>query len=99
MFLEPFLSQFWAMKETNNKNLGCLQMTKYLRHAQKLLFLFCAALRNKQKYFDEFSLLWDDTKSMSCPGRAVFAKARNMKSFSRVNSVQMFLLNQFFSRT
>jgi hypothetical protein len=50
-------------------------MKKYLRDAQKLLFLFCAALRNKQKYFDGFSLLWDDTKSTNCQGRVVFAKA------------------------
>ncbi len=37
---------------------------------------------NKQKYFDAFALLWDDTKRSNCPGRAGFAKARYMKSFS-----------------
>jgi hypothetical protein len=81
-FVEPFLSQFWAMKETNNKNSCCSQIKKYLCAAQKLLLLFCAAHWNKQKYFDAFSLLWDDTKSTNCPGRAGFAKARYMKSFS-----------------
>jgi hypothetical protein len=73
------------MKETNNKNLRCSQIKKYLHAAQKLLLLFCAAHRNKQKYFDAFSLLWDDTKSINCPGRAGFAKARYMKSFSIFN--------------
>ncbi len=82
MFLEPRVSQFRAIKETNNKNLCCSQIKKYLRAAQKLLLLFCAAHWNKQKYFDAFSLLWDDTKSTNCPGRADFAKARYMKSFS-----------------
>jgi hypothetical protein len=85
-FLEPRVSQFRAMKETNNKNLCCLQVKKYLRVAQKLLLLFCAAHRNKQKYFDAFSLLWDDTKSTKYPGRAGFAKARYMKSFSKKKS-------------
>ncbi len=55
---------------------------KYFCAAQKSLLLFCAAPRNKQKYFDAFSLLWDDKKSTNSPGRAGFAKARYMKSFS-----------------
>jgi hypothetical protein len=80
--VEPFLSQFWAIKETNNKNLCCSQTQKYFCAAQKSLLLFCAVHWNKQKYFDAFSLLWDDTKSTNCPGRAGFAKARYMKSFS-----------------
>jgi hypothetical protein len=80
--LEPRVSQFGAMKETNNKNSCCLQIKKYLRAAQILLLLFHAVHRNKQKYFNAFSLLWDDTKSTNCPGRAGFAKARYMKSFS-----------------
>jgi hypothetical protein len=83
-FLEPRVSQFWAMKETNIKNLCCSRIIKYFCAAQKLLFLFCAAHWNKQKYFDAFSLLWDDTKSTNCPGRAGFAKARYMKSFSLI---------------
>jgi hypothetical protein len=70
------------MKETNIKNLCCSRIIKYFHAAQKPLFLFRAAHRNKQKYFDAFSLLWDDTKSTNCPGRAGFAKARYMKSFS-----------------
>jgi hypothetical protein len=74
-FLEPRVSQFRAMKETNIKNLCCSRITKYFRAAQKPLFLFRAAHWNKQKYFDAFSLLWDDTKSTNCPGRAGFAKA------------------------
>jgi hypothetical protein len=74
------------MKETNNKNLCCLQIKKYVRAAQKLLLLFRAVHRNKQKYFAAFSLLWDDTKSTNCPGRAGFAKARYMKSFSLIHS-------------
>ncbi len=82
MFLEPRVSQFWAMKETNNKNSCRSHIKKYLRAAQKLLLLFHAAHRNKQKYFNAFSLLWDDTKSTNCPGRMDFAKARYMKSFS-----------------
>jgi hypothetical protein len=81
-FLEPFLSQFRAMKETNNKNSCCSQIQKYFHAAQKSLLLFCAKHRNKQKYFDAFSLLWDDTKKSNCPGRAGFTKARCMKSFS-----------------
>jgi hypothetical protein len=89
-FLEPRVSQFWAMKKTNNKNLCCLQIKKYLRAAQKLLLLFCAARRKKQKYFDAFSLLWDDTKSTKCPGRAGFAKAWYMKSFSTRISTDFF---------
>jgi hypothetical protein len=55
---------------------------KYLCAAQKSPLLFRAALWNKQKYFNAFALLWDDTKSTNCPGRAGFAKARYMKSFS-----------------
>ncbi len=81
-FLEPRVSQFRAMKETNIKNLCCSWTINYFHAAQKPLFLFCAAHRNKQKYFEAFSLLWDDTKSTNCPGRADFAKARYMKSFS-----------------
>ncbi len=69
------------MKETNNKNLCCSQIKKYLRAAQKLLLLFCAGHWNKQKYFDAFSLLWDDTKSTNCPERAGFAKARYEEFF------------------
>ncbi len=80
--MEPRVSQFWAMKETNNKNLCCSWIKKNLHAAQKLLLLFCAAHWNKQKYFNVFSLLWVDTKSTNCPGRAGFAKARYMKSFS-----------------
>jgi hypothetical protein len=81
-FLEPRVSQFGAMKKTNIKNLCCSRIIKYFRAAQKSLLLFCAAHRNKQKYFDAFALLWDDTKRSNCPGRASFAKARYMKSFS-----------------
>ena len=81
-FLEPRVSQYRATKETNNKNECCSQIIKYFPAAQKSLLLFCAAHRNKQKYFDAFALLWDDTKRSNCPGRAGFAKARYMKSFS-----------------
>jgi hypothetical protein len=70
------------MKETNIKNWFCSQKIKYFCAAQKSLLLFCAAHRNKQKYFDAISLLCDDTKSTNCPGRAGFAKARYMKNFS-----------------
>jgi hypothetical protein len=70
------------MKETNNKILSCSQIIKYFCAAQKSLLLFCAAHRNKQKYFNAFALLWDDTKRSNCPGRAGFAEARYTKSFS-----------------
>ncbi len=83
-FLELRVSQFRAMKETNNKNLCCSRIIKYFCAAQISLLLFCAAHWNKQKYFNAFALLWDDTKSTNCPGRAGFAKARYMKSFSFV---------------
>jgi hypothetical protein len=56
-------------------------MIKYFCAAQKSLLLFCAVHWNKQKHFDAFALLWDETKSTNCPGRAGFAKARYMKSF------------------
>jgi hypothetical protein len=82
-FLELRVSQFRAMKETNNKNSCCSGMMKYFRAAQKSPLLFCAAHQNKQKYFNAFSLLWDDTKRSNCPGRAVFAKARYMKNFPK----------------
>ncbi len=81
-FLELRVSQFRAMKETNIKNLCCSRIIKYFCAAQKLLLLFRAAHWNKQKYFDAFALLWDDTKSTNCSRRASFAKARYMKSFS-----------------
>ncbi len=71
-FAKPFLSQFWEMKETNNKNSCCSQTQKYFCAAQKSLLLFCAVHWNKQKYFDAFSLLWDDTKSTNCPGIAMW---------------------------
>jgi hypothetical protein len=71
------------MKETNIKNSCCSRIIKYFCAAQKSLLLFCAAHRNKQKYFGAFALLWDDTKRSNCPGRAGFAKARYMKSFSK----------------
>jgi hypothetical protein len=60
--------------------------------AQKSLILFCAAHRNKQKYFNTFALLWDDTKRSNCPGRASFAKARYMKSFSLIYCMKYPLL-------
>ncbi len=82
-YLEPSISQFWAMKETNNKNLCCSGIIKYFRAAQKLPLLFCSAHWNKQKYFDAFSLLYDDTKRSNCPGRVGFSKARYMKSFPK----------------
>jgi hypothetical protein len=94
-FLEPRVSQFWAMKETKIKNLSCSRIIKYFCAAQKSLLLFCAAHRNKQKYFDSFALLWDDTKSTNCPGRAGFAKARYMKSFSFIIPIN--LKDAFFS--
>ncbi len=75
-FLEPRVSQFWALKETNIKNLCCSRIIKYFRAAQKSLLLFRAAHRYKQKHFDAFALLWDDTKRSNCPGRAGFANAR-----------------------
>jgi hypothetical protein len=81
-FLEPRVSRFWAMKETNNKNLCCSRIKFFLSAAQKSPLLFRAALWNEQKYFNAFALLWDETKSTNCPGRAGFAKARYMKSFS-----------------
>jgi hypothetical protein len=86
-FLEPRVSQFWAMKETNIKNLCCSQIIKYFRAAQKSLLLFRAVHRNKQKHFDAFALLWDDTKSTNCPGRAGFAKAR--LSLSGINTLHL----------
>ena len=70
------------MKETNNKNSGCSRIIKYFHAAQKSLLLFRAAHWNKEKKFDPFALLWDDTKITNFPGRAGFAKARDMKSFS-----------------
>jgi hypothetical protein len=84
-FLEPRVSQFWATKETNIENLCCSLIIKYFRAVQKSLLLFRAAHRNKQKYFNAFALLWDDTKITNCPGRVGFAKARYMKSFSLSN--------------
>jgi hypothetical protein len=69
------------MKETNHKKLCCSRIIIFFCAAQKSPLLFCAAHRNKQKYFDAFSLLWDDTKRSNCPGRVGFAKARYMKSF------------------
>jgi hypothetical protein len=72
------------MTETNIKNLCCSRIIKYFCAAQKSLLLFCAAHPNKQKYFNAFALLWDDTKRSNCPGRAGFAKTRYMKSFSKV---------------
>jgi hypothetical protein len=81
-FLEPGVSQYRAMKETNNKYSCCSRIITYFCAAQKSLLLFRAAHRNKQKCFDAFALLWDDTKSSNCPGRVGFAKARYMKSFS-----------------
>ncbi len=80
-FLEPRVSQFRATKETNIENLCCSLIIKYFCAAQKSLLLFGAAHQKKQKYFDAFSFLWDDTKSTNCPGRAGFATARNMNSF------------------
>jgi hypothetical protein len=44
----------WATKETNNKNLCCLRIKKYLRDAQKFLFLFRAALRNNKNILTNF---------------------------------------------
>jgi hypothetical protein len=55
-FLEPRVSQFWAMKETNNKNLCCSQLIKYFWAAQKSLILFHAVHWDKQKYVDAFAL-------------------------------------------
>jgi hypothetical protein len=40
-FLEPRVSQFWAMKDTNNKNLCCSGIIKY----------FCAAQKSPLMYF------------------------------------------------
>jgi hypothetical protein len=73
------------MKETKNKNLCCSGIIKYFRAAQKSPLLFHAAHWNKQKYFDAFSLLWDDTKRSNCPERVGFTKARYMKSFPSKN--------------
>jgi hypothetical protein len=81
-FLEPRVSQFRAMKETNIINLCCSQIIRYFCAAQKSLLLFCAAHQNKQKYFNAFALLWDDTKRSNGPGRAGFAKAGYTKNFS-----------------
>ncbi len=47
-FLEPRVSQFWAIKETNIKNLCCSWIIKYFCAAQKSLLLFRAAHQNKQ---------------------------------------------------
>jgi hypothetical protein len=83
------------MKETNNKNLCRSRIIKYFRAAQKSLLLFRAAHRNKQKYFDAFALLWDDTKRLNYSGRAGFAKARYMKSFS-ISKRSFFCKNKEF---
>jgi hypothetical protein len=72
------------MKETNNKYSCCSRIIKYFCAAQKSLLSFRAAHWNKQKYFNTFALLWDDTKRSNCPGRAGFAKAWYMKSFTLV---------------
>jgi hypothetical protein len=93
-FLELRVSQFQAMKETNYENLCYSRIMKYFWAAQKSLHLFCAAHQNKKKYFDSFALLWDDIKRSNCPGRAGFAKARYMKSFSFV----FYLLTLYSSR-
>jgi hypothetical protein len=50
-FLEPRVSQFWAMKETNNKNSFCSGIMKYFRAAQKSPLLFSAAHWKKTKIF------------------------------------------------
>jgi hypothetical protein len=47
-FLEPRVSQFWAMKETTIENLCCSQIIKYFCAAQKSVLLFRAAHQNKQ---------------------------------------------------
>ncbi len=54
-------------------------------------FISCCASEQK-KYFDLFALLWDDTKRSNCLGRAGFAKARYMKSFSYYKHI--FCFNQ-----
>jgi hypothetical protein len=73
-FLEPRVSQFWAMKDTNIKNSCCSRIIKYFHAAQKSLLLFCAAHQNKQKYFNAFALLWDDTKVQTVQGKRVLLK-------------------------
>ncbi len=94
-FLEPRVSQFCAMKETNIKNLCCSRIIKYFRAAQKSLLLFRATHRNKQKYFNAFALLWDDTKSTNYPGRAGFSKVRYIKSFSIMYLTKNYQFNAF----
>jgi hypothetical protein len=53
-FLEPRVSQYGAMKETNNKKLCCSGIIKYFCAAQKSLLLFYAAQRNNKNISTHF---------------------------------------------
>jgi hypothetical protein len=62
------------MKETNNKNLCCSQIKKYLRAAQKLLLLFCAAHWNKQNISTHFPCSAMTPKVQTIQGERVLLK-------------------------
>jgi hypothetical protein len=83
-FLEPRVSQFRAMKETNIKKLCCSGIIKYFCACCSEITTFISCCASEQKKIGAFALLWDDTKRSNCPGRVGFAKARYMKSFSLV---------------
>ena len=63
-FWSPESANFGQWKKQIITNWFCSGIIKYFCAAQKSSLLFGAAHRNKQKYFDAFSLLWDDIKKV-----------------------------------
>jgi hypothetical protein len=62
------------MKETNNKNLCCSRINKYLRAAQKLLLLFCAAIGTNKNISTHFPCSGMTPKVQTVQGEQVLLK-------------------------
>ncbi len=85
--LEPRVSQFWAMKETNNKNLCCSGIIKYFCAAQKSPLLFRAAHWNKQKYISmHFSCSGMIPKGQTVQGERVSLKLGIWRVFPKIKA-------------
>ncbi len=83
-FLEPRVSQFWAIKETSIKNLCCSRIIKYFCAAQKSLhFYFLLRIGTNKNISTHLPCSGMTQKVQTVQGEQVLLKLhRYLKSFS-----------------
>jgi hypothetical protein len=87
-FLEPRVSQFWAMKETNIKNSCCLRIIKYFIAAQKSLY-FVLLIRTNNNILVHLPCSGMTLKGQTVQGEWVLLNLGICRVYPMLNTIKM----------